>query len=123
MINSPIHIKASILKNIISEASKSKIAGAHINAKVGISNRIALLEMEHPQEVTPLEMDNTTAHGILTKQLMTRHSKMIDMRFFWLRDRNNQQQFNIYLRKGKTNKGDYYTKNHPAFYHIAARLM
>ena len=97
MMNAPIHVEATILKNIMSAASEAEIAGAHVNAKAGIPIRIALLEMGHLQEATPLEMDNTTAYVILTKQLIPRHSKSIDMRFFWLRDRNNQRQFNIYI--------------------------
>lgn len=57
---------------------------------------MCLLELNHPQPTTPLELDNTTAHGILTKTLIPKRSKAIDMRFFWLRDRNNQDQFHTY---------------------------
>ena len=53
--------------------------------------RIMLIEMGHPQLLTPLEDDNTTAFGILTKQLIPKHSKAIHMRFFWLHNRTNQQ--------------------------------
>ena len=96
IINAPIHIEASILCNIMSVASESEIAGAYVNARIAIPIRITLLEMNHPQPATPLEVDNTTAVGILTKNLIPKRSKAIDMRFYWLRDRNNQQQFNIY---------------------------
>jgi len=94
--NAPIHVKASILKNIMSAASESEIAAAFVNAKLAIPECICLLEMGHPQPATLFEIDNTTAYGILTKQLMPKQSKAIDMRFYWLRDRSNQGQFKMY---------------------------
>ena len=77
-------------------ASESEIAGGYINARKAVELRIILMEMGYIQPKTPLELDNTTAFGILTKQLIPKRSKAIDMRFFWLRDRTNQQQFHLY---------------------------
>eukprot|EP00804_Cyclotella_cryptica_P023577 CCRYP_011921-RA/>CCRYP_011921-RA protein AED:0.46 eAED:0.46 QI:0/0/0/1/0/0/2/0/219 len=45
----------------------------------------------------------------------------MDMRFYWLKDREAQNQFKIYWRAGKLNRGDYYTKHHPAIHHINTR--
>ena len=43
--------------------------------------------------------------------------KGIDMRFYWVRDRVNQNQFMIYWRPGANNVGDYVYKHHsPAHY-------
>ena len=70
----------------MSAASESKITAAFINAKLAIPIRICLLEMGYPQPATPFEITNTTAYGILTKQLMPKQSKAIDMRFYWLCD-------------------------------------
>ena len=123
MLNALIHVEAIALKNIMSAASEPEIAGACVNAKVGILLRIALLEMGHPQEVTPLEIDKTTACDILSKQLVPRRSKSIGMGFFWLCDRNNKQQFHTYWDKGRTNIGDYYTKHHPSTHHQKMRPL
>ena len=95
-INALIHVESSILRNVMGAASEAEIAGGYVNARMGVELRIMLMEMGHPQPSTPLELDNTTAVGILTKQLIPKRSKAIDMQFFWLRDRANQKQFNLY---------------------------
>ena len=122
-INAPVHVEASILRNIMSAASESEIAAAYVNAKDAVESRITLWEMGHPQPETPLEIDNTTAFGILTKQLLPRRSKAIDMRFYWLRDRENQGQFNLYWSRGENNLADYFTKHHSAPYHQKMRHL
>ena len=45
----------------------------------------------------------------------------MDMRFYWLRDRDAQQQFRYYWRPGTTNLGDYHTKHHPPSHHKNVR--
>ena len=39
------------------------------------------------------------------------------MRFEWLLDREQQGQFKIYWKPGKTNLADYFTKHHPPSHH------
>jgi hypothetical protein len=45
------------------------------------------------------------------------------MRFYWVRDRVQQQQFNIYWAPGKRNLVDYYTKHHSATHHQQIREL
>ena len=45
----------------------------------------------------------------------------MDMRFEWLLDREQQGQFKIYWRPGKTNLADYFTKHHPPAHHRNVR--
>ena len=122
-VNDPIHVEASILRNIMSAASESEIAAAYVNAKDAVKSRITLWEMGHPQPEMPLEIDNIIAFSILTKQLLPRRSKAIDMQFYWLRDRENQEQFNLYWSHGENNLADYFTKHHPASYHQKIRKL
>jgi hypothetical protein len=44
------------------------------------------------------------------------------MRFYWIRDRVAQGQFNIYWRKGSKNLADNFTKHHPPAHHQRMRL-
>ena len=81
-INAPIYVKASILKYIMSTILELEITAAYINTKEAIELRITLLEMGHHQPETSLEINNTTAFSILTKKLLSRHSKAIDMCFY-----------------------------------------
>ena len=53
---------------------------------------VALEEMGHKQPPTTIYTDSATAKGIATKQLKQKHSKAMDMRFHWLRDRETQKQ-------------------------------
>jgi hypothetical protein len=41
----------------------------------------------------------------------------MDMRYHWLTDRVSQKQFDVYLRPGHENLGDYHTKHHSAQHH------
>ena len=47
--------------------------------------------------------------------------KPVDMRFYWIRDRVRQGQFQVYWSKGQTNRADYFSKHHPASHHRAIR--
>ena len=95
-INAPIHAEAIMLRAIMGTVSESEITVACANSMLGVNHRIKLMEMGHTQQATPLEMENATAHGVLTKQLTPKISKAIDMRFYWLRYRNNQHQFHLH---------------------------
>ena len=85
--------------NYNNNTSESEIAGGHVNARMAVELRIMLMKMGHSQPKTRLELDTTTAFGMLTKQLVPKRSKAIDMRFFWLRDRTNQQQFHSHWNR------------------------
>ena len=45
----------------------------------------------------------------------------MDMGFYWVKDKTRQGQFFIYWGLGKTNKADYFTKNHPPSHHKTTR--
>ena len=88
-----------------------------MNAQEVVSIRQCLIEMGHPQPPTPMKTDNSTAQGILTGTIKQKHSKAIDMRFYWLKDRTEQGQFDIYWEPGKHNLVDYPTKHHTGTHH------
>ena len=77
--------------------------------------------MGHPQLPTPMEVDNETAIGILKSTMKQKSSKAIDMRFYWVRDRVNQNQFMIYWRPVANNVGDYVSKHHSPAHHQTMR--
>ena len=45
----------------------------------------------------------------------------MDMRFYWVRDRVEQKQFEVRWRPGKTNLADYPTKHHTGQHHSQVR--
>ena len=77
--------------------------------------------MGHSQPPTPVQVDNSTALGIATGAIKQRKSKAMDMRFYWIRDRKNQKQFNIYWKPGSTKRGNYFTNHFPPAHHSTVR--
>ena len=88
-----------------------------MNARLGSNHRAILIEMGNIQPENPLEMENVTSHGILTKQLVPKRPNAIDMRFYWPRDRNNQNQFHLHWKPGSENIADYHANHHPPAHH------
>jgi hypothetical protein len=71
--------------------------------------------MGHKQPATPVQVNNSTAEGIVNKRMQPKRTKAMDMHFHWLRDCSiNQKQFRFYWCPGPTNHANYWTKHHPA---------
>ena len=103
--NDPFFVVAKILKMITSSAMETEVAATFYNFKEALPFRVNLTEMGHPQPRTLMEVDNETAIGFLKITMKQKRSKAIDMRFYWVRDRVNQNQFMIYWRTGANNVG------------------
>ena len=71
--------------------------------------------------MTPIQTDNTTAAGVVNNTIIPKKSKSMDLRFWWLKCREAQQQFRFYWAPGRDNWGDYSTKHHPPIYHASNR--
>ena len=69
---------------------ETEVAATFYNAREGLPFRVALEEMGHPQPPTPIAVDNECAIGFLLDTMKQRHSKAIDMRFYWVKDRIKQ---------------------------------
>jgi hypothetical protein len=61
-----------------------------------------------------METDNTatTATGYSNGTIKQKCTKAIDMRFYWIKDRVKQGQFNVYWGPDYQNLADYFTKHH-----------
>ena len=77
--------------------------------------------MGHPQPTTPIEVDKETAIGFLKSTMKQKRSKAIDMRFYWVRDRVNQNQFMIHWGPGANNVGDCVSKHYSPAHHQSMR--
>ena len=119
--NGPILGIAQIIKFVVTSAAEAELAGLYINAKELIPLRHTLEAMGWPQPKTPVQTDNSTASGVVNKTIIPRKMKSMDMRLWWLRDRESQGQFRFYWDKGSNNWADYHTKHHPPIYHESNR--
>ena len=116
--NGPIYNEASIIKAVMSSAAEAELGSLYTNARKGVEERNILEEMGHPQPATPIQVDNSTADGIVNSRVQPKRTKAMDMRFHWLRDRAiNQKQFRIYWKPGTQQRGDYWTKHHSPAHH------
>eukprot|EP00957_Ditylum_brightwellii_P012435 939761-Ditylum_brightwellii.AAC.1 len=98
-------------------AAEAKIGALYANARKGEELQTALEEMGHPQLLTPIMTDNTTANRIVNDMVKRQRSCAIDMRFYWLRDRCQQGHFQVYWRPCNENLGDHHTCNHLVSHH------
>jgi hypothetical protein len=119
--NGAVHVLCQIMREVLSSAAEAELGALFHNGKEACPLRIALSEMGHPQPATPIATDNSTATGIANDTVKQKRSKAIDMRFYWIRDRVRQGQFQVYWGKGSHNRADYFTKHHPASHHKAIR--
>jgi hypothetical protein len=121
--NGPVHVLCKTMKGVPASAAEAETGGLFMAGQEAIPIITALQEMGHPQPSTgtPMETDNSTAYGILTAQVRMKRSKSFDMRYHWLKDAIAQNIFNLYWGKGKSNRGDYFTKHHPPSHHRYVR--
>ena len=120
-LNRIVYVVCKILRNIMVSAAEAKLGALFLNCQESVPIRITLEEMGHTQPPTPVQVYNSTALGIATGTIKQRKSKAMDMRFYWIRDRRNQYQFNIYWKPGSTNRGDYFAKHLPPAHYSTVR--
>ena len=106
-----------IIKNVMSSAAEAELGALYIIAREAVYMRAILKEMGHKQPPTPIQTDNSTAEGVVNSKIQPKRTKAMDMRFYWLRDRETREQFRFFWRAGKLNLADYWTKHHPALHH------
>ena len=101
----------------MSLAAEAELGELFINVKTAVPIRTTLEELWHKQPPTPIQTDNSTANGVVNNEIQPKATKAMDMRFYWLEDRDAKKQLIIYWWAGKLNKGCYVTKHHPAIHH------
>ena len=113
----PFYNVAQIIKNVMSSATEAELGALFIMAREAVYIQTILKEMGHKQPATPIQTDNSTAEGVVNSKIQPKRTKAMDMRFYWLRDRETREQFRFFWRAGKLNLADYWTKHHPAMHH------
>ena len=91
---------SQIIKSFMSSVAEAELGVLYINAREAVPCRTNLHEMGHSQPPTPIQTDNSTALGFVTNNILPCQTKAMDMRFWWLRDRDAQEQFQFFWRPG-----------------------
>jgi hypothetical protein len=105
----------------MSSAAEAKLGALYLNAKEAVYLQQILSKMGHPQPKTPIQMDNTTAEGVINNKIQPKRTKAMDMQLHWLPDQEAEGKFKIYWQPGGTNLVDYFTKHHPPTHHVNVR--
>lgn len=119
--NVPIFTECSLLKKVLSSSAESELSALFNNGKSTAYLRHILQSLGHLQPPTPIKTDSALALGIIYNTVKQRKTKSINMRFYWLQDQVNLNQFSIFWRPGIENLADYFTKHHPASHHKRMR--
>ena len=112
---------AQIIKTVMASAAEAEMTALYIIARKIIPLCNKLIEMGWPQAKTPIQIDSSTALGFTNKKIVNILTKSADMKLWWLRDRESQEQFRYYWAPGYETEGDYSTKHDPPIYHEAKR--
>jgi len=78
---------AQIIDAVMSSAAEAELGVLLINAKEAVHMQRILQEMGHPQPQTPIQTDELTAEGVINSRVQPKQTKMMDMQFEWLLDR------------------------------------
>jgi hypothetical protein len=123
--NGMIHAISSIVDVVVASAGEAEYGAAFVFAQHGMWLRTIATALGHIQPPTPILCDNEFAIGLANDTIKQKKSKIIDMRFHWLRDRIRQGQFTITHLGGKLNLAVFFTMTLPCALHqdVMSRLV
>ena len=77
----------------------------------------ALISFDQKQPVKPLKIDNSITEGFVNLGMKPKDSRIWDMKWHWLRDKEVINKFRVNWNRGTNNDVDYFTKHHPPIHH------
>ena len=98
---------------VVASAAEAELAAGFQLAQIAVRLRNTLHDVGYPQQSTLLLIDNTVAIGLANDSINKNRTNSMDMRFFWLRDRVQQNQFVVEHIPGQFNIADFFTKALP----------
>eukprot|EP00957_Ditylum_brightwellii_P092234 7021488-Ditylum_brightwellii.AAC.1 len=82
-MNRPLLVLLQVMRTVMASAAEAELGTLFENAKDAVALRTMLQELGHQQPVTPIQVDNSVAHGIVNSNIQQQKSKAIDMCFYW----------------------------------------
>ena len=92
-LNGVVLTIAQIIKCVMSLAAEAELVSLFITTRKCVELSQTLTEMGWLQNPTPMQVDNTTAVGVVTNNTTPKQTKSMDIRLWRLRCRTNQKQF------------------------------
>ena len=94
-LNGAILIKCKTLKHVVASSAEAETWGVVHNDQTTIPVQVIPEAMHHPQPTTPINTDNATYTGFFNNKTNRKNPEYWDMRYYWLRDRDNQPQLKV----------------------------
>ena len=114
-VNIILLVLCKIIRNIMASEAEAKYGTIFVNAQTAVPIRTTLTEMGWKQGPTAIQVDNSTAVVIATKEFLQNKSNSMDMHFYWINDRIEQEQFRVFWRPVPENLGDYHSNYHQLY--------
>jgi hypothetical protein len=68
-LNGAFHISLTIMRFTVTSAAEAELGALYDNCQTGMTFRLTVNEMVHPQPKTPVHCDNATAVGIANNSI------------------------------------------------------
>jgi hypothetical protein len=120
-LNGAFFTLCTILQFVVASAVEAELGALFLNCKEGIIFRLTLEELGHPQPRTPVHCDNATTVGIANNTVKRQRSRSMEMRYFWVGDKEAQDIYQIKWHRGQENLADYQSKHHIGSHNLAVR--
>ncbi len=111
-LNGAFFTLCAILCFVVASAVEAKLGALFLNCEQATIFRLTLEKMGHPQPLTLIHCNNSTAVGIANNTVKRQRSQSMEMHFFWVADAVKQGKFDIKYYPGKENLADYQSKHH-----------
>ena len=121
--NGPVLTISQIMKFVMASASEAELGAMFITSQAMVLQQNTLEEIGWKQPRSPIQIDNSTAAGVVNNTIVPRKLKAMDRRLYWIRCRNSQGQFRYYWDPGLLNWGYYSTKHHLPIYNESKRTQ
>jgi hypothetical protein len=119
--NGSVDAFSSIIDVVVSSATEAELAAIFMNSLRATNHRQTLLELGYPQQPTTIISDNRVGVELTNEICSHRRSRSMDMRYYWIRDRIRQKQFDVKWLPGANNLADLLTKTHPTSHYSSIR--
>ena len=119
--NGPVHVEFRITRNVIESDTGAELGEFFETFQKVKSTRTAIEKMSHQQ---PPNIDGNGKYSSKKNRYWNgkiKRPRAIDMKFYWVRDKIQQNNSHIFWGYGNKNLADYVTKHYPIWHHITMR--
>jgi hypothetical protein len=120
-LNGAFYMNMTILRFVMASTAEAELGALFHKCQDGIIFRQTLEDLGHTQPQTPTHCDNATVVGIANNTVKQQRSRSMEMRFFWIGNKEAQNIYEVSWHPGQENLSDYQSKHHTGAYHRNVR--